>query len=204
MAKSKFLRNCLAHDSIPKGATPSVPLKIKDAHDDLDKQWNDILRECGKKLTMTIINYHENQIAKYTQLAEDQKPDCPPWIYYHGAKHPHNDWEFNSGVAKWNNSNIPSITLSINNIHIYTNLCNSFCGVYTMTCLDTNICYCSCPTMLCIHLTYIKGALLWSASKCLDTHTQLSTTCISIFVRNEFCDARNGVSIENMICIWIV
>ena len=25
-----------------------------------------------EKLTMTLINYHENQIAKYTQLPEDQ------------------------------------------------------------------------------------------------------------------------------------
>ena len=36
-------------------------------------------------------------------------------------------------------------------------------------------------------------------------HTQLSTTCVSIiFIWNEFCGARNGVSIENTICIWIV
>ena len=35
-------------------------------------QMNDILQECGKQLTMTLVNYHESQIAQYTQLAEER------------------------------------------------------------------------------------------------------------------------------------
>ena len=70
-SKCEFLRSCLAHNTLPKGATPIVPLKILNAPSDLENKWNDILHDCGRKLTLTLVNHHQSQIAELEQLAEE-------------------------------------------------------------------------------------------------------------------------------------
>ena len=70
-AKCNFLRSCLAHKTIPKGVTPNVPLKISNVPKDLEDKWQSILQDCGRNLTLTLINYHQGQIASFEQLAEE-------------------------------------------------------------------------------------------------------------------------------------
>ena len=70
-AKCDLLRSCLAHKTIPKGVTPNVPLKILNAPKDLEDKWQSILQDCGRNLTLTLINYHQGQIASFEQLAEE-------------------------------------------------------------------------------------------------------------------------------------
>ena len=70
-SKCKFLRSCLAHNTLPKGATPTMPLKIMNAPSDLENKWNNILQNCGRQLTLTLINYHQVQIVELKQLAEE-------------------------------------------------------------------------------------------------------------------------------------
>ena len=70
--KCDFLCSCLAHSSLPKGTTLCVPLKINDAPRDLVTKWSEILQNCGRQLTLTLINYHENQITEYQRLAEER------------------------------------------------------------------------------------------------------------------------------------
>ena len=72
MTKCDFLRSCLAHNTLPKGTTPCVTLKINDTPRDLVSKWNEILQNCGRQLTLTLINYHENQIAEHQRLAEER------------------------------------------------------------------------------------------------------------------------------------
>ena len=70
-SKCEFLHSCLAHNTLPKGATPTVPLKIMNAPSDLENKWNNILQDCGRQLTLTLINYHQGQIVELEQLAEE-------------------------------------------------------------------------------------------------------------------------------------
>ena len=70
-SKCELLRSCLAHNTLPKGATPIVPLKILNAPSDLENKWNDILHDCGRQLTLTLVNHHQSQIAELEQLAEE-------------------------------------------------------------------------------------------------------------------------------------
>lgn len=69
-AKLDFLRTCMARNSFPKGTTPTIPLKIQDAPEDLKESWCNIIRECSMKLTQTLVNYHHDQIIRKEQLAE--------------------------------------------------------------------------------------------------------------------------------------
>ena len=70
-SKCEFLRSCLAHNTLPKGATPIVPLKILNTPSDLENKLNDILHDCGWQFTLTLINYHQSQIAEFELLAEE-------------------------------------------------------------------------------------------------------------------------------------
>ena len=67
--KCEFLRSCLARNSFPKGTTPTVPLKILDAPDDLKQKWTTILQDCAKQLTLALVNYHHSQIVHHEQHA---------------------------------------------------------------------------------------------------------------------------------------
>ena len=70
-AKCELLCSGLAHKTIPKGDTPIVPLKIMNAPKALEDEWHSILQDCGQKLTRTLFNYHQGQIATYEQLAKE-------------------------------------------------------------------------------------------------------------------------------------
>ena len=62
-AKCDCLRSCIARNSYPKGTTPSVPLKILNAPEELKKKRTSILQECAKQLTQALVNYHHGQIV---------------------------------------------------------------------------------------------------------------------------------------------
>ena len=70
-SKCKFLCSNLAQDTLPKDVTPIMPLKIINAPSDLENKWSNILHDCGWQLTLTLINHHQGQIAKFKQLAEE-------------------------------------------------------------------------------------------------------------------------------------
>ena len=42
------------------------------APSDLENKWNNILQDCGRQLTLTLIKYRQGQIAKLEQLAEER------------------------------------------------------------------------------------------------------------------------------------
>ena len=47
-----------------------MPLKIKDAPEDLKENWTSILQDCARQLTKTLVQYHHGQIAHQEQLSE--------------------------------------------------------------------------------------------------------------------------------------
>ena len=52
-SKCEFLHSCLAQNTLPKGVTPIVPLKIMNVPSDLENKWNNILHDCGRLLTLS-------------------------------------------------------------------------------------------------------------------------------------------------------
>ena len=70
-SKFLFLRKCVAHDNIPKGLKPTVPLKIIEAPTSLKEKWAKILKECSNKLIQALIDYHKSQISSNEELAHD-------------------------------------------------------------------------------------------------------------------------------------
>ena len=69
-AKCEFLRTCMAKDTMPKGITINVPLKVTDAPTDLQQQWNSILTSCSKQLMLTLIKFHQGKVQQHEHLAE--------------------------------------------------------------------------------------------------------------------------------------
>ena len=69
-AKCEFLRTCMAWDTMPKGISITVPLKVTDAPSDLQQQWNNILTSCSKQLMVTLIKFHQGQVQHHEHLAE--------------------------------------------------------------------------------------------------------------------------------------
>jgi len=67
--KHKFLSSCVKSKTIPKGTTPNVPLKVKDAPEELKTVWNGILDECGTKLTEALVDFHEAELVQIEQRA---------------------------------------------------------------------------------------------------------------------------------------
>ena len=119
----------------------------------------------------------------------------------------------------------PNIIFANNNYYYHRRLLRLLFGVPFPLCIKSEhaaeIYRGTCPITFALFLiapAYGSNALLssmhltWKVLCCsrrpnvlihVKSHvvTQLSTTCVSIiFVWNEFCDARCGVSIENMIC----
>ncbi|XP_065913620.1 uncharacterized protein [Dysidea avara] len=64
ISKQTFLSDCIKNKAIPKGVTPKVPLKIIDPPQELSTKWDEILNECGTRLTTALDDFHKAEIAQ--------------------------------------------------------------------------------------------------------------------------------------------
>ena len=47
-----------------------MPLKIKDAPEELKTKWTNVLNDCARQLTQILVEHHHSQIVQQEHLAE--------------------------------------------------------------------------------------------------------------------------------------